>query len=152
MLAINLQLEMTGEVSRRDFQAMRREAHRQDGKFYQRRILPRRFQVSTARETKTRRRTTRYLQRKRRVARKGGRVPNVFTGQTEQMAKRHTPPRATPTKVTVSVLVPSYIKWWQKREITDNAPSDVTRLVSHDDKQLQRLFDQHRSRRKVNIR
>ena len=108
--------------------------------------------MSTARETKTRRRTTRYLQRKRRVARKGGRVPNVFTGQTEQMAKRHTPPRATPTKVTVSVLVPSYIKWWQKREITDNAPSDVTRLVSHDDKQLQRLFDQHRSRRKVNIR
>lgn len=131
------------KASKRAIKEATREGHRKQGETWFREMLKDHF-IPSARQRfhhKPRKRT--WIKRKIKAAQrgeaiKGGLVDNVFTGLMERLLTSHRSIKAFPTRVTITLFGPSYIRM-QPRD--PNKPHKAAEIFTVARDQEQRLTD-----------
>ena len=156
---LGFDIEITGEISARALRQMRREAMKRTGAYWQQRQLPKHFTQTAKTEYSMKRRGRKYQARKRKIAKKGGRAPLVFTGMMELLMRRKQVVRAFPTRVSISIPGPSYMSMRPKgnrpnlgEEATRVNKKDEDELTRIHDQELQKLIDNYKPKRRRRIK
>ncbi len=119
------------------------------GQRWQTKWLPRHFTRRARHIYKYRQRTTKWMQRKKREAKrsskikKGGRVDLVYTGLAEQLFERRHAVRAFPTRVSINMHGPRYITMRPKKGGSRHALApEVLKIVDDELRDLDGIAQQ----------
>ncbi len=160
------QLEEGVDLRPRQLSKYTKAAHQEVGYRWQIDMLPRHFTPAAASIYRHQRRTAAYLRKKRRLARarpdlvrEGGQTDLVFTGLLKRLMKRRHQVRAYPSRVTIVMHGPRYLRMQPKnprhpnkaREILTVLPSERRQLEEVAEKAFERAMQRSRRRRKKTI-
>ena len=148
-------VERPAHLTVRRWRAILREAHERVGAMFLREIQPRHFQPGAASRYGYRRRSEKYLRRKRQLAARGiaiegGRTDLVLTGLLRRAVTQFGRVRGFPTRATVTAPLPGYVP--VRRRTLKNPPlfEELTRLRIDEARRLrQRLVDHLRRKGKL---
>ena len=113
-LSGKLIVERPARLSIRKWRNVLREAHEEVGRVFLRELQPKHFQPGAAARYGYRRRSEKYLKRKRQLAQRGqaiegGRTDLVLSGLLRRAVTQFAQVRGFPTRATVSAPLPSYV-------------------------------------------
>ena len=133
-------------VSKRRRTRIMRESFNRMGRQWQTRFKKQHFTSRARSKYNYRQRDSRYKRRKQRLAKegiveKGGRQDLVFSGLTERLVMAYHRVRAFPTRATIAMPLPRYVKMVPKNASNPNLGAEITRVSAQEERTLTNLQD-----------
>lgn len=144
---LDITLKETGVVpSRRARNRIFKEGHEAAGRFWHEELLPEHFKPNARFRYGHKRRTRRYLAKKRALAKRGivergGEVDNVYTGLMEDTLTSIAVVKPFPKRVTIKMQGPRYITM---RPFTSNQPdkaAELTKTTRPEERRIGKVMD-----------
>lgn len=133
------------QLSIRKARAALKEAMHTIGSEWHRRYLPLHFEPFSATKYRYKPRSPKWVAAKKRIAKarsdvkKGGAVPNVFTGLLEAAMEQRASVRAYPTRVTVTMQGPRYITMRPYKSNQPDKAREITTVIDSEKNTLSKL-------------
>jgi hypothetical protein len=116
-------------------------AHQEIGYRWQIDMLPRHFTSAARSIYRHKPRSRKYEQRKRQLAgrglvQEGGNVDLVFTGLTKRLMRQRHQVQAFPSRVTIKMLGPSYLRMRPNKSNQPDKAKEITTVTAEEEKKL----------------